>query len=57
MIINTNIEALKTTNILNESHSLLARSLARLSSGEKKYYKMKYTVMKMSNVKNRLKKS
>jgi flagellin len=35
MIINTNIEALKTTNILNESHSLLARSLARLSSGEK----------------------
>ncbi|HIG29669.1 MAG TPA: flagellin [Verrucomicrobiales bacterium] len=35
MIINTNIEALKTTNILNESHSLLARSLARLSSGAK----------------------
>ena len=35
MIINTNIEALKTTNILNESHGLLARSLARLSSGEK----------------------
>jgi flagellin len=35
MIINTNIEALKTTNILNESHSLLARSLARLSSGSK----------------------
>jgi len=35
MIINTNIEALKTTNILNESHNLLARSLARLSSGAK----------------------
>ena len=35
MIINTNIEALKTTNILNQSHHLLARSLARLSSGEK----------------------
>ena len=35
MIINTNIEALKTTNILNESHNLLARSLARLSSGGK----------------------
>ena len=35
MIINTNIEALKTTNILNESQSLLARSLARLSSGAK----------------------
>ena len=35
MIINTNIEALKTTNILNQSQSLLARSLARLSSGEK----------------------
>ena len=35
MIINTNIEALKTTNILNESHKLLARSLARLSSGAK----------------------
>lgn len=35
MIINTNIDALKTTNILNESHNLLARSLARLSSGEK----------------------
>ena len=35
MIINTNIEALKTTNILNESHSLLGRSLARLSSGAK----------------------
>jgi flagellin len=35
MIINTNIEALKTTNILNESQTLLARSLARLSSGAK----------------------
>ena len=35
MIINTNLEALKTTNILNESQSLLARSLARLSSGSK----------------------
>ena len=35
MIINTNIEALKTTNILNDSHSMLARSLARLSSGAK----------------------
>ena len=35
MIINTNIEALRTTNILNESQSMLARSLARLSSGAK----------------------
>ena len=35
MIINTNLEALKTTNNLNKSHRLLARSLARLSSGEK----------------------
>ena len=35
MIINSNIEALKTTNILNDSHALLARSLARLSSGSK----------------------
>jgi len=35
MIINTNIEALKTTNILNNSQELLARSLARLSSGAK----------------------
>ena len=35
MIINTNIQALKTSNILNESNKMLSRSLARLSSGSK----------------------
>ena len=34
MIINTNIQALKTSNILsNESNKMLSQSLARLSSG------------------------
>ena len=35
MIINTNIQALKTSNILNERNKMLSRSLARLSSGSK----------------------
>ena len=35
MIINTNIQALKTSNILNESNNMLSRSLSRLSSGSK----------------------
>jgi len=35
MIINTNVEALRTSNILNSSNRSLGESLARLSSGSK----------------------
>ncbi|SVB50422.1 uncharacterized protein METZ01_LOCUS203276, partial [marine metagenome] len=35
MVINTNVEAARTANNLNVSQSNLAKSLSRLSSGQK----------------------
>ena len=55
--IKTGAKLVATYDGESEAKGYAQRSNKRLSPGEKKYYKMKYTVAKMSNVKNRLKKS
>ena len=55
--IKTGAKLLYTFDSSTDASVRAKRSNSRLSPGEKKYYRMKYTVAKMSNVKNRLKKS
>ena len=55
--IKTGAKLLYTFDSSTDASVRVKRSNARLTPGEKKYYGMKYTVVKMSTVKNRLKKS
>ena len=55
--VKTGAKLVYTYDSESEAKDRAKRNNKRLSPGEKKYYKMRYTAVKMSNVKNRLKKS